>query len=261
MRCSSYSTCEKYDVDSLFLSRKEDLGGRKFRDVFHFKKDSGDVFCFPFGSVILWNFSEEEEKAILNDLSLYRVHIEKIVESDFYTFRYNKQFGMQENEIILQTQDIELKLAVSHALAQSSKLGMFEKKIGQTISVAKCFPQELAKKGKISLSRKEISKKMGHLFMELSDVNLHTEILDTPEFFWEHPQLEEYYTFVAKYLDIEQRVKVLNMRLGVVGKLYDMLNSELQHEHSSRLEWTIILLIVLEVILVVATDIMQYYGG
>jgi len=74
-------------------------------------------------------------------------------------------------------------------------------------------------------------------------------LLDTPEFFWEYSELEPYYRLVAHYLDIERRVNVLNQRLTVLKELFDMLNNEINHKHSSRLEWTIIWLIVIEVII------------
>ena len=62
---------------------------------------------------------------------------------------------------------------------------------------------------------------------------------------------------VANYLDIETRVEVLNQRLDVVHELFQMLGSELNHQHSSRLEWTIIWLIIIEVILTLLKDVFR----
>jgi len=63
---------------------------------------------------------------------------------------------------------------------------------------------------------------------------------------------------VAHYLDRERRVSVLNQRLRIVQELFDMLAAELNHQHSSRLEWTIIVLIVIEVLLHVVTDMIGF---
>ncbi len=60
---------------------------------------------------------------------------------------------------------------------------------------------------------------------------------------------------MAHYLEIERRVNVLNQRLTVLKELFDMLNNEINHKHSSRLEWTIIWLIVIEVALALSSDI------
>jgi uncharacterized Rmd1/YagE family protein len=74
-------------------------------------------------------------------------------------------------------------------------------------------------------------------------------VLDTPEFFWDHSDLEPFYTIIANELDIKTRGQILNQRLDVVRELFEMLGNELNHQHSSRLEWIIIGLIVSEVVI------------
>ena len=86
---------------------------------------------------------------------------------------------------------------------------------------------------------------------------LHVDVLDTPEFFWEYSELEPLYAMTANYLDLETRVEVLNQRLDVIHELFEMLGNELNHQHSSRLEWTIIGLIVMEVILTLLRDVFR----
>ena len=113
----------------------------------------------------------------------------------------------------------------------------------------------LANLGRISLSRKDISRKIGELFVERNFINLQADILDIPEFFWDHPELEPFYRRTAHYLDITKRAENLNKRLGVIHDLFEMLSNELNHQHSSRLEWTIIILIVIEVIIALLKDI------
>jgi uncharacterized Rmd1/YagE family protein len=61
----------------------------------------------------------------------------------------------------------------------------------------------------------------------------------------------------ANYLDIETRVEVLNQRLDVIHELFEMLGTELNHQHSSLLEWTIIVLIVMEVALTLMRDVFR----
>jgi uncharacterized Rmd1/YagE family protein len=51
---------------------------------------------------------------------------------------------------------------------------------------------------------------------------------------------------------------VLYKRLDVIHELFEMLGNELNHQHSSRLEWTIIYLIVIEVVLTVAKDLLKW---
>ena len=83
-------------------------------------------------------------------------------------------------------------------------------------------------------------------------------MLDTPEFFWEHPELEPFYRRTSHYLDITKRVEALNRRLNVVHELFEILRNELNHQYSSRLEWTIIILIVIEVVVTLMVDLFHW---
>ena len=103
--------------------------------------------------------------------------------------------------------------------------------------------------GNISLSRKSLAKKIGTLFVERNYINLNSDILDTPDFFWRRAKYEPYYEMSIDFMDIKQRLGILNSRLDIIHELYGILSTELQHIHSSRLEWIIIFLILIEVLL------------
>jgi len=62
----------------------------------------------------------------------------------------------------------------------------------------------MARTGVITLPSTEISKRIGQLFIERSNVNLYTDVLDTPEFFWESDADLSFYRSVAKYLEVSK---------------------------------------------------------
>ena len=179
-------------------------------------------------------------------------------EIDVFSYSLGELAKVSKDEIILNNRDVLTLLSLSHGLAQSVKLSTFEAAIQKTFNTTKHIPEDLAHWGKIPLSRREIRRKMGELFLERNSINLHFDVLDTPEFFWEYPELEPLYAMIANYLDIETRVEVLNQRLDVVHELFEMLGNELNHQHSSRLEWTIIGLIIIEVALTLLRDVFQW---
>jgi len=145
--------------------------------------------------------------------------------------------------------DAKVKVAISHGIAQSIKLSVFEDEIDDLIDETKQYPLELASKGEISLTRVEIFKKMGELWLQKNEVNLHSDILDTPEFFFENPALLPLFEATIDYLDVEQRVRVLNSRLDVVGDMFNLLNEEVHAQHGTRLEWILIWVIIASVLL------------
>jgi uncharacterized Rmd1/YagE family protein len=260
MRCISYCTASSFDIPRLYQALQKQGQAQLYRDVIHTqtkedKRIKGDVFYFSYGVIVSWGFTQEEELVILANLKEFEREPLAKVEIDEFTYAYGESMKIEEDEILLQNKSTLTKLAISHGIAQSVKLTIFEDTIQKTIDNSKQLPNTLARKGKIPLSRKEISRKMGELFIERNFINLHSEILDTPEFFWNHPELEPFYRRTAHYLDVTKRVEVLNKRLAVIHELFEILTNELNHQQSSRLELTIIGLIVIEVILAVLRDI------
>lgn len=56
-----------------------------------------------------------------------------------------------------------LKITISHAVAQSVKLTLFEGLIEETIESTRHIPRKMAKDGKIRMSRKAINQKIGQV--------------------------------------------------------------------------------------------------
>lgn len=260
MRCTGYCTASSYDIPRLQQELQKVSSVQLYRDVIHaqFRDDKrvkGDVFYFSYGVVILWGFPQQEEQELLRAIKDFEKEPLHKPEIDEFTFVYGENVKIEEDEIVLQNKSPLTKLACSYGIAQSVKLAIFEEMIQKTIEHTKYLPSSLAKQGKIALSRKEISRKMGEIFIERNFINLHSEILDTPEFFWDHPELEPLYRRTSHYLDVTKRVELLNKRLAIVHELFEVLSSELNHQHSSRLEMAIIGLIIIEVVLAVLKDI------
>jgi uncharacterized Rmd1/YagE family protein len=214
-----------------------------------------DIFIFPYGVIVTWGLTKEIEAEFSKSLLPFLDEHLGAMDDDLYTYSYEHEAKIEDDHITLPNEDIISKLACSYALAQSAKLGGFENTIQSIFEQAKVLPECMAQKGKIHLSRKGIRKLMGKIFVERNSINLHLKLLDTPNFFWNHTDLEPLYEMVVKYVDQERRVNILNEQLTVLKELLDMLTTELNNQQSSRLEWIIIALIAVEIILMVGRDI------
>ncbi len=259
MECHAFCTTSSFKIKPLYDSLKGRYKTTLFRDVIHLEipreeQHPIDVFYFPYGTMICWACTLEDAEIYLIEALDFQGQELKAREIDSFTFCYGKKFAFVDDEFHLYDHSVLTKLAVSHGLAQSVKLGAFEHTISEAFEKTRQIPEDLAKRGKISLSRREIRRKMGELFIDRSSINLYVDVLDTPEFFWEHPELEPVYKVVANELDIKTRGQVLNQRLDVIRELFEMLGNELNHQHSSRLEIIIIILILIEVVFSLLTN-------
>ena len=262
MRCLSYCTASEYVMTDLtdhlvskgFVVQNFDHGiFAKMQD-----NDDVDIFLFPFGCLTVWGSDEAREKLLLNELKQFEIDSLTEVMSDPINFEYHenadKDHGKtfideERNKIILSNRSEYIKLSLSHALAQSVKLIVLERSVSKILEKTSPIQKELANTGSVSLSKKEISKQIGQLFSERYSINLHSDILDTPEFFWRRPSYEPLYLMTAEFQDISVRQGILNHRLDIIQELYNILSNELNYKHSARLEITIVVLIAIEVVL------------
>ena len=162
------------------------------------------------------------------------------------------------NDIItLRSNNDKVKLTLSHAIAQSVKLTYFEELVDETITSTQVIPLQMARSGIVPMSRKAITRKIGRLFNIRIQINLVSNVLDTPELFWAEPKWVNLYKATRTYLEINQRVDLLNQRTGVISDLLDMLKDHLTSRQSEILEWIIIILIVIEIIIGIVMIILE----
>ena len=76
--------------------------------------------------------------------------------------------------ITLRSGDHMIKLAISHAIAQSTKLCFFEEAMAKEMADAKDIPRRLATEGKLGMKRDEVFRILGRLFKSRVEVNLCT---------------------------------------------------------------------------------------
>ncbi|PNW80030.1 hypothetical protein CHLRE_08g374950v5 [Chlamydomonas reinhardtii] len=146
--------------------------------------------------------------------------------------------------------DVASQLAVSYALAQSTKLSTIEKAVGALVEETRYLPEVLAEHGQVHLSETDIGKLMGKVFVLKRSVVLLSNVNDTPDFFWYAPdQLQALYSRITSYCELDHRVQLLNSRFSVLQEMLELLRAQEENRHGTRLELVVIWLIVVEVVL------------
>ena len=245
----SYLTCEKFNQD-IFQIIEERYKCNIIKDAIIINiKEEQQIILFKYGVFICWDIEFENIKFFLDFIKDLQINSFKksIVEEFNYTFE--DEFKINLDTIYLNDSSTTSKIAISQALAQNVKLQQFEEEVQTTIENNSHIPLQLSTTGKIKLTKKEISKKIGELFLVKTKINLHYDLLDTPEFFWEYPQYENQYEKTIKYLDIKSRVEVLNKKVEIIQELLHVLGDEQKHKYSSFFFFFIIIHIAFEIII------------
>ncbi|XP_068219004.1 required for meiotic nuclear division protein 1 homolog isoform X2 [Palaemon carinicauda] len=218
--------------------------------------ENREIYFFREGSAVFWNITELECANVLLFLKKYeKGSYKKDVieeESEVLTYTYSdtaSKTRLVRNRIVLNPEgvtDLE-KYTFSNAMAMSVKLGIWESSLDKYIDDIEYVSEELSKTGRVVLSQEQVLQCMGQLCALRHLINLSSDLLDTPDFYWEHENLELLYQKTSNYLNISKRTSVMNVKLSHCVELMELLKSHLHERHSARLEWIIIILIMIEV--------------
>lgn len=237
-------------------------------------KNFAEMFVYSYGVVVFWNFTENQEKDILADLAFSEnetgvaLVTRPLDQSDYETEEFHFEYSPDVkrprvfNDMItlLPRSDHMIKLTISHAIAQSTKLCFFEEKMSETMQDAQYVPKQMALTGELNMTRTEIYKILGRLFKSRVDINLSSNVLDVPNFFWDsEPMLHPLYVAIRDYLEIDQRIKVLNERCRVFLDLAEILADSVADVRMSAITWIIIVLIVVSIVVTV-TEVGLRFG-
>ena len=259
MECLSYCIANSIDLtrlDNHYKTTLVDYVSVKSRDTLKLSPCHSNntlVFVFKNGTVVSWGVKRYQMIPYLETIRLFadkpiafRVHDEFNYQlSDRTTIEPHDFFDVDCLKI--DTDSEELKLSISYGFSQSVKLQYFETILESLIEKYTPLIHRLSNKGKMAVTRNQVRHVIGEILRAKSEMNLISNFLYHPKYFWQHPTLEEYYIMLERYLHIQRRVNAINHRLDTLNEIFDMFNGYLENRHSHSLEIIIIVLITFEI--------------
>ncbi|KAH7882362.1 DUF155-domain-containing protein, partial [Phlebopus sp. FC_14] len=229
---------------------------KKKHSRFHEVPTEAEIFVFNYGTVVIWGMTEAQEKRFLS--SIRRFEVGKLatdeIEMEDLNYYYANYSRIYNDVITLRKgSGYMTKLSLSHALSQSVKISLYEELISSKIEDTKDIPETLSETGKIGMSHQEIMRKTGELFILRTNINSVGSVLDSPEVFWSYPDLQPLYDGARSYLEIPQRIDLLNTRVEVLQDMLQLLKESVSSKHAERLEQIVIALIGIEIVLGIIT--------
>ncbi|KAI9346114.1 hypothetical protein BDR26DRAFT_855876 [Obelidium mucronatum] len=178
----------------------------------------GEAFFFRSGVFVTWGAADFEIEALLRIAT-------KVGEN---------KYGDLEGGIINDTIVIGNDLPPDHA-----KLASLENLLDSHLDKTRDIPNLLQKGKRLPIGRHAILKSLGELFALRGNVNLHSELLDLPDFCWSSSKMEDAFSDISRNLDVRARIAIFNKKLDYAN--------ELSESTALKLEWIIIWLITIAV--------------
>lgn len=195
------------------------------------------------------NYSTDEIIEILSKLHIKTDDSNKVyqdypivIDSDI-----NSNFAIDNERIALKEYKLNYMLIISHVISQSVALEVYEKKLSLYYEKSKSL---IDNSDTYSIfKRRHLAKFAKQLVLIRHEMLIDLYLLDKPNILWDDADAEDLYNKLSLFLELKDRFDVVEYKLNNIRDDIIMVMDLTNHNHSSFLEWIIIILIVIEVIM------------
>lgn len=214
--------------------------------------EHGVAVLFRYGVVVLFNVSPIEEMSFLTQLQplVCEPFAEPETEEGDLTVDREGNERIESGVIRLRAFSIEHIQVVADVLAKSAVLSYYEGSIAGVFESIEPFAQDL-RQHKGSHGDRELLRHIGSILLIQHKMVGLVEVADKPETLWERPALERLYVRLEDEYELRERHLALERKLALIARTAETVLNLLQHKSSMRVEWYIVILIVVEILLIV----------
>lgn len=214
--------------------------------------ENGCAVLFRYGALVLFNVDQIEEAALLKQLKPF-VHLPNAeIEKESLEIRIEKNVEAQlvKSSLIISDSNIERLQLIADILAKSVILAEYESRIKDAFDRAEPLAKALEHHGVGSPRRaRELIRHIGSGLHSLHRMVGRVEVGEKPELIWEHPELEVLFLRLEDEFELKERQLALERKLDVITRTAQTHLDLLQAGRSLRVEWYIVILIVVEILL------------
>jgi uncharacterized Rmd1/YagE family protein len=213
--------------------------------------ESGCAVLFRYGAVVLFNLSPIEEATFitnLKDLTIVSFASPEVENVELHR-DINNTGAVEGGKIFLPEFDLKSLQIVANILAKSVILAYYEIKIASAFERIEPFANSLQDARWSKQQVRELLKQLGNALAVEQNMVGRVQVIDKPELLWEYSALDRFYLRLEKEFEIQERQLVLERKLALVYRTIETSLDLLQHNTNLRVEWYIVILIVVEIIL------------
>lgn len=220
-------------------------------ELFYRISENQFVTIFSDGVIAFANFSEDEMSTIIGELTDYiKDSKEQINESIEVILSESGKIQYLDDILYLpmELDSNDLIRILLYDLSQTVAIDYYSTIAENMLSDVNKLSSELAKKGKISISNREMKKFIGKSLTTRNAVVDNLYIFDTPDLVWDDENLEKVHRTLARTFNLNARFKELEYTFSVIDNNLQIFKDMYEHRRTTVLEIIVILLILIEVL-------------
>jgi uncharacterized Rmd1/YagE family protein len=206
---------------------------------------------FRYGVVVLFGLNPLDEVTFLKNLQpLVGQPFEKNETEEAQVRIDPTQEEQAANNIVsIHELTVERMQIIADILAKSVTLGHYESGIASVFDTIEPFALGLQQRGMAVPKGKELLRYIGNSLLIQHKMVGRVEVAEKPELLWDRPELGRFYGRLEDEYELIERHAALERKLALLSRTVETLLDLLQDKRSLRVEWYIVILIVIEILL------------
>jgi len=212
----------------------------------------GRAAVFRYGAVVLFDLDDGAREWFLAQLKdrvaeAYPQPEREVLEIEVRAAEERE--GVRDGVLSLHEIDNRRLQTVAEILGKSVVLAHFEARMADAFGAVQPLAENLRRGGRLAARSRELLDHIGNsLLIEHKMVGL-AEVADKPEILWEQPELERLYVRLSDEFELSERTAALERKLVLIRTTVETILELLQYNRTLRVEWYIVILIVVEILL------------
>jgi uncharacterized Rmd1/YagE family protein len=213
--------------------------------------DRGCAVLFRYGAAVLFGLDPIEEASFLTYLKPMVAESFAAPETEEVVLMQDEAAGgrVENGTIWLHEFNIKRFQIVADVLAKSIVLAHYEGGTAKIFDQIEPFADSLQRTTRDERWGKELLRQLGRTLTIQHKIVGRVEIIDKPELLWDSPDLERLYLRLENEYEIRERHLALERKLDLISRTAETVLDLLQHNTGLRMEWYVVILIVVEIML------------
>ena len=206
---------------------------------------------FRYGAVVLFGVNPLQEVTFVDQLARLVGQPYGKRETEETRLRVDPagEERVEGGEILLHEATVESLQVTADVLAKSVVLAYYEASLAAVFDAVEPFALGLKKGGRTAPRDRDLLRYIGDTLLTQHKMVGRVEVGEKPDVLWDLPGPNRLFSRLADEYELQERKLALDRKLDLISHTVETLVDLLQNKRALRVEWYIVLLIVIEIFL------------
>ncbi|QSE96546.1 RMD1 family protein [Fulvivirga lutea] len=246
----AYSIADHIDIKAFKLDHPAKLIFSSGTELYYQESTFKNLYILSYGTLVFLNYEKSDEMRTIEKIKGYCEKFNPVFYDDILHVKLspNEQLSVSFSKLTINHFSNDVNKIIMLNLAQSVTLDKYNFETEQLLSEMKKHTNTLQEKGAINLNQKDASKIIGRTLSTKNNIAENLYIIDTPDKTWDDEFINNLHKSLTLYFELTPRHRALENTIKIIEENLTIFTTFNHHKESSRLEWIIIILIVIEVL-------------